>query len=79
MASLPQHCCADYLTEDDPTDTQEPTPSAKSTQLGEREYDFVEKPSQDHLCPVTTASVHCSWWSANLQSLAARRKFFGRT
>ena len=53
MASLPQHCCADYLTEDDPTDTQEPTPSAKSTQLGEREYDFVEKPSQDHLCPVT--------------------------
>ena len=54
MASLPHHCCADYLTDDEPTDTQEPSASAKSsTQLREREYDFVEKPSQDHMCPVT--------------------------
>lgn len=53
MASLPHHCCADYLTEDEQADTQEPSASAKSTQLREREYDFVEKPSQDHMCPVT--------------------------
>ena len=54
MASLPHHCCADYLTEDEPADTQEPSASAKSsTQLREREYNFVEKPSQDHMCPVT--------------------------
>ena len=53
MASHPQHCCAEYLTEDDPSDKQETPTSAQIFQPREIEYDFVKKPSQDHLCPVT--------------------------
>ena len=53
MASRSQHCCAEYLTEDEPSDKQETPTSAQISQPRESEYDFVEKPSQDHLCPVT--------------------------
>ena len=53
MASFPQQCCAEYHAEDEPSDTQETPASAKISLSREREYDFVETPSQDHLCPIT--------------------------
>ena len=53
MASLPQYSCAEYLTEDESSAKQETPASAQISRPREREYDFVETLSQDHLCPVT--------------------------
>ena len=53
MASLPQYSCAEYLTEDEPSAKQETPAGAQISRPREREYDYVETLSQDHLCPVT--------------------------
>jgi len=53
MASPAHHCCAKNLTEDEPFGSSESSASIKIPQLPEKEYDFVEEPSQDYICPVT--------------------------
>ena len=53
MASFTQPGCAKNLTEDEPFGSNESSASIKIPQLPEKEYDFVEEPSQDYICPVT--------------------------
>ena len=53
MASFTQTGCAKNLTEDEPFGSNESSASIKIPQLPEKEYDFVEEPSQDYICPVT--------------------------
>ena len=53
MASFTQPGCAKNLDEDEPFDSIESSARIKISQLPEKEYDFVEEPSQDYLCPVT--------------------------
>ena len=54
MASPPEPSCAQAIAQDDPPRHQ--TPSEKDNQprsADQRDYDFVEQPSQDFFCPVT--------------------------
>ena len=53
MASPTQPCCAENHAVDEPFDSSESSASFKVSHLPEKEYDFVEEPSQDYLCPVT--------------------------
>ena len=54
MASPPEPSCAQAIAQDDPPRHQ--IPSDKDNQprsADQRDYDFVEQPSQDFFCPVT--------------------------
>ena len=54
MASPPEPSCAQTIAQDDPPRHQ--IPSDKDSQprsADQRDYDFVERPSQDFFCPVT--------------------------
>ena len=54
MASPPESSCAQAIAQDDPPRRQ--IPSDKDNQprsADQRDYDFVEQPSQDFFCPVT--------------------------
>ena len=54
MASPPESSCAQVIAQDDPPRHQ--IPSDKDNQprsADQRDYDFVEQPSQDFFCPVT--------------------------
>ena len=54
MASPPEPSCAQAIAQDDPPRHQ--IPSDKDNQprsADQRDYDFVERPSQDFFCPVT--------------------------
>ena len=52
MASPPEPNCAQTIAQDDPPRHQ-PSAEDKQSRSTGRDYDFVERPSQDFFCPVT--------------------------